>query len=253
MIKLKDYEKSPPFNKDDMEDTISDLQERLFILFRKLYQKELSAIIIIEGWAGSGKGDLIQNVTMRLDPRKMRVFSYTSDDYYPDGYHFLKKFWSKLPSYGNSAIYNGSWYGRVCYEFFNENISHIEYNSSFRSILNFEKNLLDDRYLIFKYFLNISQKYQEKLFKKAKKTGKNWMISKSDKIQSKNYNKFKDLIEIYLNQTNTDICPWEIVSAEDRNFSKVCVMESIVKKLENVLNIDSVEYLRLIKKEGTKN
>ncbi|MCB1192343.1 MAG: polyphosphate kinase [Leptospiraceae bacterium] len=253
MIKLKEYEVSPSTDKNDADEAIKDLQERLFIAFRKLYQQKYSAIVLIEGWAGAGKGDLIQNITMRLDPRKIRVFSYVNDDYAYDGYHFLKKFWNRLPGYGESVIFNGSWYGRVCYESFNKKIDHVEYNSSFRSILNLERNLTDDKYFIFKYFLNISKQEQSKILQKAKKFGLKWMVSKDDKVQSKYYNKYKDLIEIYLNQTNTEVCPWSIVPAKNRNYSKIFVMESIIQRLEQELKIDTKKLLNFIKREETES
>ena len=79
------------------------------------------------------------------------------------------------------------------------------------------------------------------------------MVSKDDKVQSKYYNKYKDLIEIYLNQTNTEVCPWSIVPAKNRNYSKIFVMESIIQRLEQELKIDTKKLLNFIKREETES
>ncbi|MEM7183817.1 MAG: hypothetical protein AAF518_23125 [Spirochaetota bacterium] len=247
MINLKELEDSPAKQKVDLDSVMDDLQERLYLLFKETFRRELATIIVLEGWAGAGKGDLLKSIAKRLDPRKIHVYSFMQDEYKIDNYPFLWKYWKKLPPYGHLTVFDGSWYSGVSYRRKNKFITKKEYHASFRSIINFEKTLLDDNYLIFKFFLNISKKEHSKRLKKAQNAGKTWKSTASDVEQNKNYKKYKKLFEYYLNTTNLTDSPWNVVPSKDEDFCQFYILDSIISNLETVMNIDSNEMLRILK------
>jgi polyphosphate kinase 2 (PPK2 family) len=247
MMHLKDFEDSPTLEKSAYDMVEKDLQERLYILFSEASKQKLATILILEGWAGSGKGDLLKSITTRLDPRKLRVYSLENSDAKPKTHHFLYDYWQKLPLYGENAIFDGSWYSRVSYEKQEKLINKREYKDAFKSILNFEETLHNDQYVILKYFLNISSKEQKRRFKKASEEGKKWMVSESDWKQFENYKDFERLFEEYLNKTDTEICPWSIISAKNKYYCRISVIESIIRTLEEKLRIDSRQMLLVLK------
>jgi polyphosphate kinase 2 (PPK2 family) len=67
MMHLKDFEDSPTLEKSAYDIVEKDLQERLYILFSEASKQKFATILILEGWAGSGKGDLLKSITTRLD------------------------------------------------------------------------------------------------------------------------------------------------------------------------------------------
>jgi polyphosphate kinase 2 (PPK2 family) len=137
----------------------------------------------------------------------------------------------------------------VSYEKQEKLISKSEYKEAFKSILNFEETILNDRYIILKYFLNISAKEQKKRLKKAADEGKKWMVSESDWKQFDNYESYERLFDEYLNKTDTQICPWNIVSAKNKYYCRISVMESIIRILEEKLRIDSRQMLQVLKSQ----
>lgn len=252
MIYLKDYDFSPSVDKSDYEIIEEDLQERLYILFSEASKQKLATIVILEGWAGSGKGELLKSITTRLDPRKVRVYSTEESLKKDKTHHFLYDFWERIPAYGEAAIFDSSWYSRMSYEKIEKLITKQEYRDVFKSILNFEQTLLSDKYIIFKYFLNISAKEQKRRFKKALAEGKKWNVTESDWKQFENYDKYGELFEEYLNKTNTLPSPWSVVSAKNKYYCRIFVMESLIRKLEEKLGIDSKEMLNILKSHEKK-
>ena len=80
MMHLKNFENSPTVEKSAYDNVEKDLQERLYILFSEASKQKFATILVLEGWAGSGKGDLLKSITTRLDPRKLRVYSLENSE-----------------------------------------------------------------------------------------------------------------------------------------------------------------------------
>ncbi|MCX8000268.1 MAG: hypothetical protein N3A69_15170, partial [Leptospiraceae bacterium] len=120
-----------------------------------------------------------------------------------------------------------------------------------RSIQNFEEVITDDKYLLFKFFLHISEKEQKKRIKKAKKDGKNWIITKSDLKEAKHYREIRAYYEEFIELTHTPKAPWEIVPAVDKYFARIHVMEKLIEALEKRLRFNSAEMLIKLKEKGS--
>jgi AMP-polyphosphate phosphotransferase len=253
MISLKEYNSSNTIPDTDFKSVEEDLQERLYILFSEAFNQKRSVIIVLEGWAASGKGDILNTIARRLDPRRIHFYSFMSDMYANTEYPFLHKYWNRLPPYGDSIIFDGSWYSGVSYRKKNGIITKDKYLASFRSIKNFETLLTKDRYLLQKFFLNISEKEQTKRLEKAEKAGHSWKVSETDWEQNHNYSEYKKLFEFYLNETNLPECSWNVISAKDKNFARLTLLNSMIHFLEDRLSINSYQVLHLLKeKEGKK-
>ncbi|MCB1178548.1 MAG: hypothetical protein KDK36_13260 [Leptospiraceae bacterium] len=252
MAQLKDFSDSRIIKKSVYESVEKDIQERLYLLFSEAYKQDKGTIIVIEGFAGSGKGALMKAITTRLDPRKVTVHSVELDNPLYKDFPFLYQFWQKLPAFGNLTIFEGSWYRKLAYERFNKKINTKEYSRAVRSFQNFEELVCDDKYLLFKFFLNISSKEQKKRFNKAKKEGKDWVISKDDIIESENYKKFNNYYEELIELTNTPKTTWDIIPAKDKYFCRIHIMEKLIERLEANLGFDSLSMLKQLKEKEPK-
>ncbi|MGE8722536.1 hypothetical protein ACO2KH_14490 [Leptospira terpstrae] len=94
---------------------LNDLQERFFLLQRESFKQKIAHIFLIEGFSSTGKGSILQSLTIRLDPRKFKVYSpyvHQSED---RGYPFLWNFWRVIPRYGEFLFYLNTYYSRLAY------------------------------------------------------------------------------------------------------------------------------------------
>ena len=148
------------------EQLIPQLQRRLYDLEKACWDAKIPTIIVFEGWDAAGKGTSINLLTSRLDPRGFKLYPIQAPRTYETHLPWLWRFWLKIPNYGEMAIFDRSWYGRVLVERVEGLTPMSEWSKGYRDIVDFERTLADDGCLIVKFFLHISQEEQKRRFKK---------------------------------------------------------------------------------------
>ena len=143
------------------------LQPKLGELQSKAREKDIPLIIVFEGWGAAGKGTLINNLMLALDPRGFNVHLTKAANEEEILRPFLWRFWTKLPAKGSIAIFDRSWYRRIS----TDSVERILTKKNCavrmtRSIL-LNVRLTDDGIDHFKFFLHISKKEQKKRFHRA--------------------------------------------------------------------------------------
>ncbi|HMV80387.1 MAG TPA: hypothetical protein PK453_13195 [Leptospiraceae bacterium] len=236
-------------SKDEFENLEKDYQERLYLIQSEAASQKKAILILLDGFAGSGKGDVMKSITGRLDPRKVRVHSYEKGnlEYMNFGFHF--EFWRKLPSYSQISIFDGSWYKKMVYERVLGDLSKKDFYKKLERTEKIERMLIKDRYFISKIFLHISSDFQKKKFKKAIESGKKWMVTEQDELEKENYKEFDKTYGKILDAYSET--PWKIFRAEDKVLARKMILESLIGDLENFLGFDSDKMLQTMKdKEG---
>lgn len=61
-------------------------------------------MLVMEGWDAAGKGGAIKRVTEHLDPRGFQVNPIGAPVPHEKRYHYLQRFWRKIPQYGQITI-----------------------------------------------------------------------------------------------------------------------------------------------------
>ena len=90
--------------------------ERVFELSEMVYEQKRPVIIVFEGWDAAGKGTTIRQLTTPLDARGFKVLSTQAPRTHETRKPWLWRFWMNLPRYGQIAIFDRSWDGRVLVE-----------------------------------------------------------------------------------------------------------------------------------------
>jgi len=219
--------------KPDYKRRIPDLQARLYDLEHTLFTRRIPVVVVFEGMAAAGKGGVISALAERLDPRGCRVVAIapprTAETYHP----WLRRFWLKIPAYGQMVIYDTSWYRRVLVDRVAKTIPRREWQRAYQDILDFEKHLTDDGAVIVKFWLHISDKEQGRRFKKLLKDKLTaWQVSDEDRLQRAAHKKYLAAVEDMLARTEAPHAPWTIVEATDRRFARVKVFETLIRALE---------------------
>jgi polyphosphate kinase 2 (PPK2 family) len=212
------------------------LRQRLYDLEHACWDVDLPSIIVFEGWDAAGKGTSINQLTRRLDPRGFKLHAIQAPRTYETHMPWLWRFWQKVPNYGEMAIFDRSWYGRVLVERVEGLTPQAEWRKAYRDIVNFERTLADDGYVIIKFFLHISKEEQKKRFKKLEKDPlKAWHVQAEDWEHHRKYDQYVEAIEEMLERTDTEWGRWTIVEATDRRWARVKIFRTVVNRLEYAL------------------
>ncbi|MCD1295840.1 polyphosphate:AMP phosphotransferase [Methanocella sp. CWC-04] len=229
-------------DKKEYDRIFPDLEIRLGELQRQARDKKVPIMIVFEGWDASGKGELINDLILPLDPRGFNVYQISKPDKEESLRPFFWRFWTRTPAGGRIAVFEKSWYRRTLAEKLDidlkkkDPLRSVKNFECFDKVNYFEKQLANEGYVIIKLFLHISKKEQKKRFDKLEKNSlTSWIISKEDWNLHKNYNKYVPVIEKIIESTDTEYAPWTIIKANDKRFARVKIFDTVIKAIENKL------------------
>lgn len=214
--------------------TQEDLETRLSELQRKMQSAKIPVMIVFEGWSASGKGTMISRLLRSLDPRGFKVYAMTEPNDEEKRYPAMHRYWLKLPSAGNIAIFDRSWYRHL--NFKEGKFKKSENEQNFFDILDFESQLAAEGYLIIKIFLHISAEEQKKRFDRLKSVkSTEWWVSKSDLKQNENYDKVYHALCDIMSRTDSVCAPWHIIDNTDKDDAAAAVYSTVIKCMERAL------------------
>lgn len=209
-----------------------DIELRLAELQRQAKDLGIPVIIVFEGWGAAGKGTLINELILPMDPRGFTVDSTLPPNAEEALRPFLWRFWNRTPARGRMTIFDRSWYRRVLVDRVEKTIPKTEVMQAYEDIRSFERQLADDGTVIIKFFLHIGRNEQKRRFKRLladKVTA--WRVTKSDWKQHRQYDKYVTAIEDLLARTDSEFAPWTVVEAEDHRFATLKVCHTVIAAL----------------------
>lgn len=210
------------------------LTDRLYSLQKASWDEKIPVVILFEGWDASGKGTSIQKLTSPLDPRGYKLYPIRAARTYEKKRPWLWRFWLKLPSRGEWAIFDRSWYGRVLVERVEQLTPESDWRRGYRDIVDFERTLADDGHLIIKFFLHIDKQEQKRRFNKlARDPLQAWHVTPEDWEHHNHYDDWFVAYEEAFERTETEWAPWTIVEATDRRFTWVKIYRTVIDNLED--------------------
>jgi polyphosphate kinase 2 (PPK2 family) len=233
---LEKIDLSRKLTKKEYRTAIPRLQRRLYDLEKACWDANMPSVIVFEGWDAAGKGTSINLLTSRLDPRGFKLYPIQAARTYETHLPWLWRFWRKLPNYGEMAIFDRSWYGRVLVERVEGLTPVREWRKGYRDIVDFERTIADDGYVVIKFWLHISKKEQKRRFRMLEKDPlKSWHVQPEDWEHHRKYNEYVLAVEEMLERTDTEWGPWTIVEATNKRWARVKVFETIIRRLEEAL------------------
>ncbi|MCC8017358.1 MAG: phosphate--AMP phosphotransferase [Lachnospiraceae bacterium] len=234
MLEQLDLTKS--MSKEDYKKRMDVLQPELSRLQRECKAAQIPVIIVFEGFGAAGKGYQISRLIQALDPRGFYVHSIGPESTEEMMHPFLWRFWTKLPSTTQIAIFDRSWYRKVLVDRFDGITNESRLITYYNEINSFERLLTDDGHVIIKLFLCIDQKEQKKRFKRLANTkSSSWRVSEADLKRNKEFDAYKDMNDEMLESTDTACAPWTIIESTDRSFATVKIYTAVIEALKAAL------------------
>jgi len=230
---LQNIDLSRTIDKATFKSQKTETDLKLGDLQRTAKSLNIPTIILLEGWSASGKGTLINELILPLDPRGFTVYSdrkpTEEDAFYP----FLWRFWKRTPTRGRIAIFDRSWNRRVITDRIEEPLKGRRLSQAFEDIRSFERQLTDEGMVIVKFFLHISKQEQKRRFDNLRANSATaWRVTKDDLRQQVRYGEYLAVMEDMLTETDTGFAPWTVVEAHDRRFATLKIFTTVIDALE---------------------
>ncbi len=150
---------------------------------------------------------------------------------------YLWRFWRNVPAKGGVTIFDRTWYGRVLVERVEGYCSVADWMRGYDEINQFEEQLVNSGVVICKFWLQISKAEQLRRFQaRAKTPFKSFKITAEDWRNRKKWGAYEQAVADMVDRTSTEIAPWTLVEAEDKYFSRVKILKTIVRALERALD-----------------
>ena len=234
---LNDLDLDRKLGKEAWKAAKDEYEVRLGMLQRQAKEHGIPIIIVFEGLDAAGKGTLINNLILPLDPRGYTVYSTQQPSTAESLRPFLWRFWCQTPAKGRMTIFDRSWYQRILNARVEEDACDESLHADFRDIKAFERQLADDGAIIIKFWLHITKDVQKKRFKKLlENKATAWRVCKDDRRRHKAYDAYISAAEDAIARTDSDYAPWTIVEAHDQRFATVKIITTLMTVLEQRLN-----------------
>jgi polyphosphate:AMP phosphotransferase len=223
---------SKSIEKTEYHSQMAKLTAEMGRLQRQARELQIPFVIVFEGWSAAGKGTIINELILSMDPRGIVVHSIKPPTEEERLRPFLWQFWMILPENGRIALFDRSWYGRLLGDQLDKIIKITDATAAYNEITAFERQLIDGGAVIAKFFLHVSKKEQKKRFEKLEKNPATaWRVTKEDWKQHKRYDVFSCAVKEMMVKTSITDAPWTIVEAHDHRFASVKVFKAIVAAL----------------------
>jgi len=211
---------------------IERLQTEMVKLEEWIKLKGLKVVVIFEGRDAAGKGGVIRRLTMRTNPRIVRIAALGTPTERERTQWYFQRYAAYLPAAGEMVLFDRSWYNRAGVEHVMGFCTDAEYRDFLDFCPQFEKELIRSGTILIKYWFSVSDAVQEERFQeRLKDPARRWKLSPMDleaRARWVDYSKAKDAM---FESTDTPHAPWHVVDSNDKKRSRLNCMTHLLTQI----------------------
>jgi len=189
-------------------------------------------VVLFEGRDTAGKGGAIDAVREHLNPRQCRVAALPRPDEREKTEWYLQRYAAQLPAAGEIVLFDRSWYNRAGVEKVMGFATDAQVKAFLQQAPQFERQLVEDGILLFKYWLCCDQAQQEKRFaERLDDPLKAWKLSPIDLEARRQYAAYTRAREAMLKATHTTFAPWTLVDFNDQKRGRLTLIRDLLDRI----------------------
>ncbi len=218
--------------KDDYLERLAPLRLELNQMARWLQATGKRLLVLIEGRDTAGKGGVIAAIADTLNPRQCHVVALPKPSDRERTQWYFQRYVPHLPAAGEIALFDRSWYNRAGVEKVMGFCTPAEAEAFLAQAPQFEKLLVDDGILLFKYWLTVEQAQQEERFaERLEDPMKQWKLSPIDLKAREKYADYGRARDEMLAATHTKRAPWTLVDFNDQRRGRLTLIRHLLDHL----------------------
>lgn len=245
-------------NEEEKEAKLDKVQAKLSELQDVMYaHNRYGVLICLQGMDTSGKDSLIREVFKEFNPRGVVVHSFKTPNSTELEHDYLWRHYLALPEKGKFAIFNRTHYENVLVTrvhpeyILNENLPGIEkteditpqfWENRMEQINSFEKHISQNGTVVLKFYFHMSKEEQRKrLLRRLENEEHHWKFSPGDLKERACWDAYMNYYEEAINKTSTEIAPWYVIPADDKEMARYIVAKIILEELQKRTDIKEPE------------
>ena len=204
------------------EQELVKLQGELATMTEWIHRSGSRVVVVFEGRDAAGKGGVIKRISEYLSPRVCRIVALPAPTERERGEWYFQRYVAELPSAGEMALFDRSWYNRAGVERVMGFCTDEQYQRFLRQCPVFEHQLIEDGIILIKYWFSVSDDEQERRFQsRVDDPLRRWKLSPMD-LEARqrwvDYSRAKDNMFLH---TDTPESPWYVVEADDKRGARL--------------------------------
>ncbi len=120
-------------------------------------RQQRAVIVLVNGVEAAGKGETVKRLSQWMDSRHLRIESFVTPSEQEQNYPPYWRFWQKLPSKGEIALFFGNWYSGLLEARVDKEISRKELNERLQEAQQFERLLANEGIAVVKFWFALSE------------------------------------------------------------------------------------------------
>ena len=170
-------------------------------------------VILFEGRDAAGKGGTIKRFMEHLNPRGAKVVALEKPTETERGQWYFQRYVQHLPTAGEIALFDRSWYNRAMVEPVFGFCTDDEYRNFIRGVVGFEKDLVRQGTILLKLYFSVTKEEQRRRFDRRRTDPlRQWKLSEIDVQAQEHWDDFTDMKYRMLKKTSTSEAPWWTLS-----------------------------------------
>ncbi|MYM53863.1 polyphosphate kinase 2 [Thalassovita mangrovi] len=236
----------------DKDDILNPDYPHLERMRRKQYEKDLLALqielakmqswakesgariaLLFEGRDAAGKGGTIKRFRENLNPRGARLVALPKPTEKEASQWYFQRYVDHLPAGGEIVFFDRSWYNRGVVEKVFGFCTDDQRAHFFSQVPEFEKMLVDEGILLFKFWLNVGRAEQLKRFLARERDPlKQWKLSWIDVEGLKRWHDYSTAISETLSLSHTLHAPWTVIRSDDKKRARLSAMRHVLRAID---------------------
>lgn len=228
-----DYPYEKLMNRKAYEAELEALQIELAKLQVHALATGIRIVALFEGRDSAGKGSCIKRFMEFINPRHAHAIALPKPTERERGQWYFQRYTAHLPSAGEIALFDRSWYNRAGVERVMGFCTQDELADFLREAPQFETMLVREGIHFFKFFLTIGRETQLKRFHDRRHSPlKHWKISPIDLAALDKWEAYTEARDDMIRFTHTSTCPWTVVRANDKRRARINTLRVVLSQID---------------------
>lgn len=239
----------------EYREALEPLQAELNVMHRWLQHTGKRLVVLFEGRDTAGKGGAINAISDCLNPRSCRIVALSKPSDREKTQWYFQRYVEHLPSAGEIVLFDRSWYNRAGVEKVMGFCSEAEYQAFIDDCPKFERMLVGNGILLFKYWFACDQSQQEqRLAERLDDPVKRWKISPIDLAARELYGEYTKARDQMLAATDIPEARWTLVDMNDQKAGRLNMIRHLLDHLpDHEVPVEPLELPPLKKKAGKES